>query len=66
VISSIGCGDSFMGGLLTGYDAGLPLEECLSWASAAAGANTQKLGPGNFEAKDYKKALERVHIERVS
>ncbi|MGD0878385.1 MAG: PfkB family carbohydrate kinase [Anaerolineales bacterium] len=66
VISSIGCGDSFMGGLLIGYDTGLPLEECLSWASAAAGANTQKLGPGNFEAEDYKNALERVHIERVS
>ncbi len=66
LISSIGCGDSFMGGLLTGYDAGLALEECLRWASAAAGANTQKLGPGNFETEDYKKALERVHIERVS
>ena len=66
VISSIGCGDSFMGGLLTGYDAGLPLEECLSWASAAAGANTQKLGPGTFEAEDYEKALERVYFERVS
>jgi 1-phosphofructokinase family hexose kinase len=66
VISSIGCGDAFMGGLLTGYDAGLPLEECLRWASAAAGANTQKLGPGNFEAGDYKKALARVNIERVS
>jgi 1-phosphofructokinase family hexose kinase len=66
VISSIGCGDSFMGGLLTAFDADLPLEECLSWASAAAAANTQKLGPGNFEAKDYENALERVHVERVS
>jgi 1-phosphofructokinase family hexose kinase len=66
VISSIGCGDSFLGGLLTGYDAGLPLEECLRWATAAAGANTQKLGPGNFELEDYYKALERVDVERVS
>ena len=66
VISSIGCGDSFLGGLLTGYDAGLSLEQCLRWASAAAGANTQKLGPGNFELEEYTKALERVTVERVS
>lgn len=66
VISSIGCGDAFLGGLLTGFDAGLPFEVCLKWASAAAGANTQKLGPGNFELEDYKKALEKVNLERVS
>ncbi len=66
VISSIGCGDAFLGGLLTAFDAGLPLEECLHWATAAAGANTQKLGPGNFELEDYYKALERVIVERVS
>jgi 1-phosphofructokinase family hexose kinase len=66
VISSIACGDSFMGGLLTGVEAGLPLEDSLKFASAAAGANTQKLGPGNFEAGDYQKALQRVNIERVS
>ncbi len=66
VISSIGCGDSFLGGLLTAYDAGFPLEECLKWASAAAGANTQKLGPGNFGLEDFNKALEKVNLERVS
>jgi 1-phosphofructokinase family hexose kinase len=66
VISSIGCGDAFLGGLLTGFDAGLPFEECLKWASAAAGANTQKLGPGNFELEEYNKALEKVNLERVS
>jgi len=66
VISSIGCGDAFLGGLLTGFDAGLSFEECLKWASAAAGANTQKLGPGNFELEDYKKALGKVNLERIS
>lgn len=65
IVSSVGSGDAFLGGWLRGYDAGLSMEECLRMASAAAAANTQKLGPGCFELDDYQRALERVVVEKV-
>jgi tagatose 6-phosphate kinase len=65
VISSIGSGDAFLGGLLTQYAQGTPWVECLRAASAAAGANTQRLGPGVFTLQDYHQALEKTVVESV-
>jgi 1-phosphofructokinase family hexose kinase len=65
VTSSIGCGDAFLGAMLTKFEEGYPMEACLKAAAAAAGANTQKLGPGNFEIQDYYQALERAVLESV-
>lgn len=63
VISSIGSGDSFLGGMLVQYEQGASLMECLRAASAAAAANTQQLGPGIFSVEDYQHALERTVVE---
>ncbi|MGE5221498.1 MAG: 1-phosphofructokinase family hexose kinase [Omnitrophica WOR_2 bacterium] len=65
IISPVGCGDAFLGGILVRYDEGADLETCLRSGAAAAGASTQKLGPGNFELSDYELALQRAVIERV-
>jgi 1-phosphofructokinase family hexose kinase len=66
IVSSIGCGDSFLGGFLAMYQQGATLMDCLSSASAAASANTQKLGAGLFHQKDYLYALTRANIERIN
>jgi 1-phosphofructokinase len=66
VTSSIGCGDTFLGAMLTKFEEGCPIEACLQAAAAAAGANTQKLGPGNFEIQDYLQALEKAVLESVA
>jgi 1-phosphofructokinase family hexose kinase len=64
-ISSVGSGDSFLGGLLVGVEWEYPLQECLRMAAAAGGANTQTLGAACFQIEDYKKALASVKIERL-
>jgi 1-phosphofructokinase family hexose kinase len=66
VVSSIGSGDSFLGGLLVEYERGASLMECLRAASAAAAANTQRLGPGIFSTEDYQQAMERTVVECTS
>lgn len=66
VISPIGCGDAFLGGMLTRYDEGADLETCLRSGAAAAGASTQKLGPGNFDLSEYDLAFQRTILERVA
>ncbi|MCC6958107.1 MAG: hypothetical protein IT316_15000 [Anaerolineales bacterium] len=66
IISSIGSGDAFLGGLLVQYEKGASLRECLHVASAAASANTQQLGPGVFTAGDYQHAFEKTVVESVS
>jgi 1-phosphofructokinase family hexose kinase len=62
-ISSVGSGDSFLGGLLVGLERGLPLSECLRMAAAAGGANTMTLGAGHFLIDDYETALHTVLVE---
>jgi tagatose 6-phosphate kinase len=64
-ISSVGSGDSFLGGLLVGLEREQPLSECLRIAAAAGGANTQTLGAANFLLDDYQKALKTVRVERI-
>jgi 1-phosphofructokinase family hexose kinase len=64
-ISSVGSGDSFLGGLLVGLDQGKPLQTCLRMAAAAGGANTQTLGAASFQTEDYEQALSTVEVERV-
>lgn len=66
IISSIGSGDAFLGGLLVQYEQGALLRECLRAASAAAAANTQQLGPGVFSVEDYQYALEKTIVEPAS
>jgi tagatose 6-phosphate kinase len=62
-ISSVGSGDSFLGGLLVGLQRGLDEPECLRMAAAAGGANTQTLGAACFTIENYQKALAAVHAE---
>jgi 1-phosphofructokinase/tagatose 6-phosphate kinase len=65
IVSSIGSGDAFLGGLLSYDDLGAPFDECLKAACAASSANTQSLGPGVFDMDDFHSAMKRVIIERV-
>jgi fructose-1-phosphate kinase PfkB-like protein len=65
IISQVGCGDAFLGGMLTRYEEGADIEVCLHSGAAAAAANTQKLGPGNFDVDEYELALKRIVLERV-
>jgi len=66
IISSIGSGDAFLGGVLVQYDRGAPLVESLRAGSAAAAANTQNLGPGVFSSDDFQYALDRTIVESAS
>jgi 1-phosphofructokinase family hexose kinase len=65
IVSSIGCGDTFLGGLMSHFERGCSFEACLRAASAAAGASTQVLGPGCFELEDYSAALQRTVVEKI-
>jgi 1-phosphofructokinase family hexose kinase len=65
-VSSVGSGDSFLGGLLVGLEQNQPLPECLRMAAAVGGANTQTLGAACFEIANYARARLTVNVERIS
>jgi 1-phosphofructokinase family hexose kinase len=65
VISTVGSGDAFLGGLLHGLAGGQPIPEALRMATAAGAANTLKLGGGAFDLADYQALLPRVRLKAV-
>jgi 1-phosphofructokinase family hexose kinase len=66
LLSPVGCGDSFMGGLAWGLHSGKPLAECLRWATAAAWANLSTPGAVFFAKKLVKAQVGLVKVSKVS
>ena len=66
LLSPVGCGDSFMGGLAWGLHSGRSMEECLKWATAAAWANLSTPGAVFFSKKLVKAQVKLVKVSRVA
>ncbi|MFW6598319.1 1-phosphofructokinase family hexose kinase [Propionibacteriaceae bacterium Y2011] len=58
----VGSGDSFMGGLLTGLDAGHDLAESLRTGMACGTANALLPGPGRFDPDEVARLSELVEL----
>jgi 1-phosphofructokinase family hexose kinase len=66
LLSPVGCGDVFLGGLARGLDKGLDLSACLSLATAAAWANLSVPGAVFFDPKLVKAQVPLVKISRLA
>jgi 1-phosphofructokinase family hexose kinase len=62
-VSSVGSGDSFLGGLLNALDVGKDWPEALRDAVAAGTANTLSAGGGQFTVQDFKRIREQLQIQ---
>jgi 1-phosphofructokinase family hexose kinase len=61
-VSSVGSGDSFLGGLVTALDGGKDWPEALRDAVAAGTANTLSPGGGQFALQDLNAIRKQTHI----
>lgn len=64
VASTVGAGDSFVGGLLWALNAGEPLETALRYAMATSAAALLSAGTALAEPEDVQKLLPQVNISR--
>jgi 1-phosphofructokinase family hexose kinase len=62
-VSSVGSGDSFLGGLLRALDEGKDWPKALSDAVAAGTANTLSAGGGQFTAQEFRRIREQTQIQ---
>jgi 1-phosphofructokinase family hexose kinase len=62
-VSSVGSGDSFLGGLLSALDADKDWSEALRDAVAAGTANTLSAGGGRFTIQEFEGIQEQVQIQ---
>ena len=62
-VSSVGSGDSFLGGLLCGLDEGRVWPEALRDAVAAGSANALSAGGGQFTSAEFKRLREQIKIQ---
>lgn len=63
VVSTVGSGDAFLGGLVSALDAGKSAPEALGDAIAAGTANALSAGGGQFHLRDFQQIREQVHLE---
>jgi 1-phosphofructokinase family hexose kinase len=63
IVSTVGSGDAFMGGLLSALDHLKNLPEALLDAVAAGTANVLSAGGGHFEIQEFESIRERIQIE---
>lgn len=63
-VSSVGSGDAFLAGLVTGYPTSP--ETGLAQAVAVGAANTLMYGGGRFSMDDYHRLLDATQVERVA
>jgi 1-phosphofructokinase family hexose kinase len=66
LISPVGSGDAFLGGLAWGLHGGKNLDECLRWATAAAWANLSTPGAVFFSKKLVKAQVKLVKVSRMA
>jgi 6-phosphofructokinase 2 len=64
--SSVGAGDSFVGGMTLGLARGMPPEEAFRWGIAAGTAALLSQGTGLCRRPDTERLLAQVHPVRVS
>ena len=62
---TIGCGDSFLAGYLTGCSHNLSFEDRLLLANACGVANTLSFGPAKFTLEDLESSYEYVKVESL-
>ncbi len=65
-VSTVGAGDSFLGGLVAELSAGKPLDEAFRVAVAAASAAVMMPGTGLCQPEDVKRLLPKVRIEEIA
>ncbi len=65
-VSTVGAGDSFLGGLVAALSGGKPLEEAFRVAIAAASAAVLMPGTGLFQPEDVKRLLPKISIEEIT
>jgi 1-phosphofructokinase family hexose kinase len=63
VVSTVGSGDAFLGGLASALDRGKDWPEALRDAVAAGTANTLSAGGGKFRLQEFEEIRERVQIQ---
>jgi 1-phosphofructokinase family hexose kinase len=63
-LSSVGSGDAFLAGLVTGFENGSDCSEALRWAVAAGTANALSAGGGQFTMADFNRLLSDVTIRQ--
>jgi 1-phosphofructokinase family hexose kinase len=63
VVSTVGSGDSFLGGLLSAMDAGKDWPEALRDAVAAGTANALSAGGGQFALQEFQDIRKQVQIQ---
>jgi len=63
VISTVGSGDAFLGGLVSALDSGKHWPEALGDAVAAGTANTLSPGGGRFGLKTFREIREQIDIQ---
>lgn len=63
VVSTVGSGDAFLGGLIVALDGGKGWHDALSDALAAGTANTRSAGGGQFLRSEFEEIRARIHIE---
>jgi len=63
LVSTVGAGDSFLGGLLWALDAGLPVREAFRYGVAAGAAAVQTSGTGLANKADVDQLLPAVRVE---
>jgi 6-phosphofructokinase 2 len=65
-VSTVGAGDSFLGGLVAALAGGKPLEDAFRVAVAAASAAVRMPGTGLCQPEDVKRLLPEVQIKEIA
>jgi len=63
LVSTVGAGDSFLGGLIWALDAGLPIRDAFRYGVAAGAAAVQTPGTGLARKADVERLLPAISVE---
>jgi len=64
-VNTAGAGDTFMAGLLVGFNRGLSIEAATCYASAASSAKLQQIVCGSLDLVDVDRFLPLTRVERI-
>jgi 1-phosphofructokinase family hexose kinase len=65
IVSSVGSGDAFLGGLVVAQDGGVSLPEALRHAVAAGAANALSVGGGRMELRQFRELLGHTSVAAI-